>query len=80
MTDRLLIVWTHSRDSVNHAVGDLVLSHVLHHVKLSRSLLGDDLVGDLLQLRVKLLKQIFKQQGQELKERRNKALQIDSPK
>lgn len=72
VTDRTLSVWTHSRDGVNHAVGDLVLSHVLHHIKLSCSLFGDDLVSDLLQLRVELLKQILKQQRQELKEHRNK--------
>lgn len=46
---------THCGDSVDHAVGDLVLSHVLDHIKLGRSLLGDDLVSDLLQLCVELL-------------------------
>lgn len=46
---------THSGDSVDHAVGDLVLPHVLDHIELGRSLLGDDLVGDLLQLGVELL-------------------------
>lgn len=60
---------THCGDGIDHAVGDLVLSHVLDHVKLSRSLLGDDLVGDLLQFRVELLKQILKQQGQQLTDR-----------
>lgn len=42
---------------------------MLHHVKLGRSLLGYDLVSDLLQLRVKLLKEILKQQRQKLEER-----------
>lgn len=51
---------------VDHSVGDLILPHVFHHVELSRPLLGDDLVGDFLQLRVELFKQIFKQQRQEL--------------
>lgn len=60
---------THSRDGVNHAVCDLVLPHVFHHVKLSCSLLRYDLVSDLLQLRVKLFKEIFKQQRQKLEER-----------
>ena len=57
---------THRGDGVHHAVGDLILPHVLHHVKLSCSLLGDDLVSDFLQLRVEFFEQIFKQQGQEL--------------
>lgn len=39
---------------------------MLDHVKLRRPLLGDDLVGDLLQLRVELLEQVFKQQGEQL--------------
>lgn len=47
---------THGRDGVNHAVCDLVLPHVFHHIELGRSLLGNDLVSDLLQLGVKLLK------------------------
>lgn len=62
---------THGRDGVNHAVRDLVLPHVFHHVKLGRSLLGYDLVSDLLQLGVKLLKEILKQQRQKLEERPN---------
>lgn len=62
---------THSRDGVNHAVCDLVLPHVFHHVKLGRSLLGYDLVSDLLQLGVELLKEILKQQGQKLERRTN---------
>lgn len=53
---------THCGDSVDHAVGDLVLSHVLDHIKLSSSLLGDDLVSNLLQFRIELLEQILKQQ------------------
>ena len=57
---------THSGDGIDHAIGDLVLPHVLHHVELSGPLLGDDLVGDFLQLRVELLKQVFKQQGEQL--------------
>lgn len=57
---------THCGYGIDHAVGDLILSHVLHHIKLSCSLLGDDLVSDFLQLRVELLKQIFEQQRQEL--------------
>lgn len=61
---------THSGYGVDHAVGDLILPHVFDHVELSRSLLGDDLVRDLLQFRVKLLKEIFKQQRQELKKQR----------
>lgn len=61
---------THSGYGVDHAVGDLILPHVFDHVELSRSLLGDDLVSDLLQFRVKLLKEIFKQQRQELKKQR----------
>lgn len=39
---------------------------MLHHIKLSGSLLGDDLVGDFFQFRVELLEQIFKQKRQEL--------------
>lgn len=57
---------THCRYGVDHAVSDLILPHVLHHVKLRCSLLWDDLISDFLQLRVELLKQIFKQQRQEL--------------
>ena len=57
---------THRGYGVDHAVGDLVLPHVLHHVKLSRSLLGNDLVSDFLQLGVELLEEIFKQQRQQL--------------
>lgn len=55
---------THRGYGIDHAVGDLILPHVLHHIKLSCSLLGDDLVSDFLQFRVELLKQIFKQQRQ----------------
>lgn len=62
---------THSRDGINHAVCDLVLPHVFHYVELGRSLLWYDLVSDLLQLGVKLLKQILKQQRQKLEERTN---------
>lgn len=39
---------------------------MFHHIELGRSLLGYDLVSNLLQLRVKLLKEILKQQRQEL--------------
>ena len=57
---------THRGDGVDHAVGDLVLAHVLDHVELSGPLLGDDLVGDLLQLRVELFEEVLKEQRQEL--------------
>jgi len=59
---------THGGYGVDHAVGDLVLPHVLDHIELRRPLLGDDLVGDLLQLGVELLEQVFKQQGEQLGE------------
>lgn len=57
---------THCRDGIDHAVGDLILSHVFDHIKLSCSLLGDDLVSNLLQFSIKLLKQILKEQRQQL--------------
>lgn len=57
---------THGGDGVHHAVGDLILSHVLDHVELSCSLLGDDLVSDLLQFGIELFKQILKEQRQQL--------------
>lgn len=57
---------THRGYGIDHPVGDLILPHVLHHIKLSGSLLGDDLVGDFFQFRVELLEQIFKQKRQEL--------------
>lgn len=60
------LVQTYRGYGVDHTVGDLILSHVLHHIKLSCSLLGDDLVSDFLQFRVELLKEIFKQQRQKL--------------
>lgn len=44
----LQLAHTHRGYGVDHAVGDLILSHVLHHIKLSCSLLGDDLVSDFL--------------------------------
>lgn len=47
---------------------------MLDHIKLSCSLLGDDLVCDFLQFGIKLLKEIFKQQRQELK--RSKKMQM----
>lgn len=59
-------VRSYSGYGIDHSVGDLILPHVFHHVELSCPLLGDDLVGDFLQLRVELFKQIFKQQRQEL--------------
>lgn len=65
---RPVFVQTHCGDGVDHAVGDLILPHVFDHVKLSGSLLGDDLVGDLLQFGIKLFKQILKQQRQQLEE------------
>lgn len=43
---------------------DLVLSHVVDDVELAGSLLGDRLIGYLLQLGVELLEEIFKQQRQ----------------
>jgi len=43
---------------------------VFDHIKLSCSLLGDDLVSNFLQFRVKLLKKILKQQGQELEKKK----------
>lgn len=63
----VLFEGSYSGYGVDHSVGDLILPHVFHHVELSRPLLGDDLVGDFLQLRVELFKQIFKQQRQELR-------------
>lgn len=57
---------THRGYGIDHAVGDLILPHVLNHIKLSCSLLRDDLISNFLQFRVKLLEQIFKQQRQEL--------------
>lgn len=57
---------THRGYGVDHAVGDLILPHVLYHIKLSCSLLWDDLVCDLLQFRVEFLKEIFKKQRQKL--------------
>lgn len=57
---------THSRYGVDHAVGDLILPHVFNHIKLCCSLLGDDLVCNLLEFRVEFLKQIFKEQRQQL--------------
>lgn len=56
----------HRGYGIDHAIGDLILPHVLDHIKLSCSLFGDDLVSNFLQFRVKLLKKIFKQQRKEL--------------
>lgn len=65
------MVHTYRGYGVDHAVGDLILPHVLHHIKLSCSLLGDNLICDLLQFRVELFKQIFEQQRQELQRKEN---------
>lgn len=60
-------IWPpHGGYGVDHAVSDLILPHVFHHVKLRRSLLGDDLVCNLLQFRVEFLEQILKEQRQKL--------------
>lgn len=58
---------THCGYGIDHAVGDLILPHVFDHIKLCCPLFGDDLISNFLQLRVELLKQIFKQQRQKLK-------------
>lgn len=64
-------------DGIDHAIGDLILAHVLDHIKLSCSLFGDDLVGDFLQFRVELLKKIFKQQRKELEKDRDRIKHFD---
>lgn len=51
---------THGGNGVHHAIGDLVLAHVFHDVKLGCSLFRDHLVCDLLHFRIKFLEQIFK--------------------
>lgn len=56
----------HRGYGVDHAVGDLILPHVFDHIKLSCSLLGDDLVSNLLQFRVEFLKEVFEEQRQKL--------------
>lgn len=62
---------THRGYGIDHAVGDLILPHVFYHVELSCSLLGDDLVGNLLQFRVEFLKEIFEEQRQKLGKRQS---------
>lgn len=57
---------TYCGDGIDHAIGDLVLTHVLHYIKLSCTLLGDYLVSNLFQFRVKFFEQIFKQKRQKL--------------
>lgn len=62
---------THRGYSIDHAVGDLILPHVFYHVELSCSLLGDNLVCNLLQFRVEFLKEIFEEQRQKLGKRQS---------
>lgn len=51
---------THGGNGVHHAIGDLVLAHVLHDVKLGCSLFRNHLVCNLLHFRIKFFEQIFK--------------------
>lgn len=62
---------TYCGDGIYHAISDLVLTHVLHYIKLSCTLLGDHLVSNLFQFRVKFLEQIFKQKRKKLEIQNN---------
>ena len=48
-------------DGIGEAIGDLILAHVTHNIKLRDTLLGDGLVCDPFQLNIELLEEIFKQ-------------------
>ncbi len=53
-------------DGVDEAVGDQVLANVLDDVELGGALLGDVLFGDVLQLGVEPLEEIFEEEGDQL--------------
>ena len=53
-------------DGHNKPIGDLVLSHVPHNVKLGSSLLWDGHIGNPLQFVIELFEEIFKQQRNQL--------------